>query len=37
MFYAMNDNYEESPNARSVAMVKRWLARAQPHPSRFEK
>jgi len=36
-FYCMNDNYGESPHPRSVAMVKRWLERAYPEASRFER
>jgi hypothetical protein len=35
-FVCMNDNYGESPNPRAVSVVRRFLERQFPDPSRFE-
>jgi len=36
-WYSLNDNFDERPNPRVVRMVKRFLERAYPTPSRFER
>lgn len=36
-FFTLNDNFDERPNPRVVAFIRRFLARAYPTPSRFER